>query len=155
MDIKNTFNKVKDKVVGAIIEKEDDLSGVDDVSLIFSTIESHNLNIQSTITDYWLEDQTAIQDCIGLQPVQISLSGLVGDYFYTVNQIEDMLALITPTITLVKEFIPQITNLVQKQKISFANEQKQKLIKQDDGSYKVLVNGKEYEYEFNPSIFQH
>lgn len=78
----NTFNKIKDKVVGAIIEKEDNLSGVDDISLIFSTIESHNLNIQSTITDYWLEDQTAIQDCIGLQPIQISLSGLVGEIEY-------------------------------------------------------------------------
>lgn len=81
--IKNTFNKVKDKVVNAIIEKEDDLSGVDDIALIFSTIESHNVNLQSTITDYWLEDQTAVNDSIGLQPIQIQLSGLVGEIEYT------------------------------------------------------------------------
>lgn len=79
----NILNKIKDKAVGAIIEKEDDLSGVDDISLIFSTIDSHNLNIQSNITDYWLEDHTAIQESIGLQPIQITLSGLVGDIEYT------------------------------------------------------------------------
>ena len=77
------FNKIKDKVVGAIIEKEDDLSGVDDISLVFSTIESHNLNIQSSITDYWLEDQTVVNECIGLHPFQITLSGLVGEIEYT------------------------------------------------------------------------
>ena len=78
MNIKTLFNNV----VGAIIEKEDDLSGIDDISLIFSTITSHNLNIQSNITDYWLEDHTAIQESIGLQPIQISLTGLVGEIEY-------------------------------------------------------------------------
>lgn len=79
MNIKTMFNNA----VGAIIEKQDDLTGVDDISLIFSTITSHNVNLQSNITDYWLEDQTAIQDSIGLHPIQISLSGLVGEIEYT------------------------------------------------------------------------
>lgn len=115
----------------------------------FNVPQTEQVKFENEITDHYVESNYAIQDHIARKPIVITLSGLVGDYFYTVNQIEDMLALITPTITLVKEFIPQITNLVQRQKINFANEQKQKLLKQDNGSYKVLVNGKEYEYEFN------
>lgn len=115
----------------------------------FNVPQSEQVRLENEITDHYVESNYAIQDHIARKPVVITLSGLVGDYFYTVNKIEDALALITPTITLVKEFIPQITSVVQRQKINFSNEQKQKLVKQDNGSYKVLVNGKEYEYEFN------
>lgn len=115
----------------------------------FNVPQSEQVRLENEITDHYVESNYAIQDHIARKPVVITLSGLVGDYFYTVNKIEDALALITPTITLVKEFIPQITSVVQRQKIDFTNEQKQKLVKQDNGSYKVLVNGKEYEYEFN------
>lgn len=121
------FNKIKDKVVGAIIEKEDDLSGVDDISLIFSTIESHNLNIQSNITDYWLEDHTAIQESIGLQPIQISLSGLVGEIEHLngsswgdnligkLNQLsqEKLGFTLTNKLSAISSLIPQVDNYTQ------------------------------------------
>lgn len=115
----------------------------------FNVPQSEQVRLENEITDHYVENNYAIQDHIARKPVVITLSGLVGDYFYTVNKIEDALALITPTITLVKELIPQITNVVQRQKINFSNEQKQKLVKQEDGSYKINVNGKQYEYEFN------
>lgn len=127
MNAKNIFNKVKNKVVGAIIEKEDDLSGVDDVSLVFSTIESHNLNIQSNITDYWLEDQTVINESIGLQPIQISLSGLVGEIEYTdgsswgdnligkLNQLsqEKLGFTLTNKLSAISSLVPQVDNYTQ------------------------------------------
>lgn len=123
----NILNKIKDKVVGAIIEKEDDLSGVDDISLIFSTIESHNLNIQSNITDYWLEDHTAIQESIGLQPIQISLTGLVGEIEYTdgsswgdnligkLNQLsrEKLGYTLTDKLSAIGSLVPQMDNYTQ------------------------------------------
>lgn len=124
----------------------------------FHVPQSEQIRFENEITDHYVESNYAIQDHIARKPVVITLSGLVGDYFYSVNQIEDMLALITPTITLVKEFIPQIRSITKRQKIDFAEEQKQKIIKQENGSYKVLANGKEYEYEFNTmdlfSLFQ-
>ena len=115
----------------------------------FNVPQSEQVRFENEITDHYVESNYAIQDHIARKPVVITLSGLIGDYFYTVNEIEDMLALITPTITLVKELIPQITSVVKRQKVSFTKEQQQKLIKQDDGSYKVSVNGKQNEYEFN------
>lgn len=124
----------------------------------FNVPQNEQVRFENEITDHYVESNYAIQDHIARKPVVITLSGLVGDYFYSVNQIEDMLALITPTITLVREFIPQIRSVIQRKKIDFANEQKQKIVKQENGSYKVLVNGKEYEYEFNTmdlfSLFQ-
>ena len=78
MNLKSTLSNI----FGAFIEKSDSNYAPDDLALIFSTIESHSLNIQANITDYWLEDQTAVQDCIGLQPLQMTLSGLVGDIEY-------------------------------------------------------------------------
>lgn len=115
----------------------------------FNVPQTEQVRFENEITDHYVESNYAIQDHIARKPVTITLSGLVGDYFYTVNEIEDLLALVTPTITLVKELIPQITSVAKRQKVNFANEQRQKLIKQDDGSYKVSVNGREYEYEFN------
>ena len=115
----------------------------------FHVPQTEQVRFENEITDNFVESNYAIQDHIARKPVMITLSGLVGDYFYSVNQIEDALALIVPTIKLVQAFIPDITARVKKQKIDFSNEQKQKLIKQDDGSYKVLVNGKQNEYEFN------
>lgn len=115
----------------------------------FNVPQTEQVRFENEITDHYVESNYAIQDHIARKPVVITLSGLVGDYFYTVNEIEDLLALITPTITLVKELIPQITSVVQRQKINFSNEQKQKLLKQEDGSYRVVVNGKQNEYEFN------
>lgn len=115
----------------------------------FNVPKTEQVRFENEITDHYVESNYAIQDHIARKPVVITLSGLVGDYFYSVNEIEDLLALITPTITLVRELIPQITSVVQKQKINFSNEQRQKLIKQEDGSYKINVNGKQNEYEFN------
>lgn len=78
MNLKNTISNI----VGAVIEKSNTDYAPDDLALIFSTIESHSLNIQANITDYWLEDHTAVQESIGIQPLQMTLSGLVGDIEY-------------------------------------------------------------------------
>ena len=115
----------------------------------FQIPQTEEVRFENEITDHYVESNYAIQDHIARRPVMITLSGLVGDYFYSINKIEDMLALVTPTITLVKELMPEIRKVIQRKKINYTNEQKQRLIKQEDGSYKVSVKGKQYDYEFN------
>lgn len=115
----------------------------------FHVPQTEQVRFENEITDHYVESNYAIQDHIARKPVMITLTGLVGDYFYSVNQIEDMLALVVPTIKLVQEFIPEIREKIKQRKIDFANEQKQKLVKHEDGSYQVLVSGKKNEYEFN------
>ena len=115
------------RIVDAIIEKSDNNYAPDDMALIFSTIESHSLNPQSNITDYWLEDKTAVQDCIGIQPLQISLSGLVADIEYKntslwtsnilskINNIskEKLGFTLTDKLGVVASLVPEVDNYTQ------------------------------------------
>ena len=127
MDIKGTLKNGISKVVGAVIERSDGDYEPDDMALIFSTIESHSLNVQSNITDYWLEDRTAIQDSIGLQPLQMTLSGLVADLEYNneslwtnsilgkINKIsqEKLGFNLTNKLSALTSLIPQVDNYTQ------------------------------------------
>lgn len=79
----------------------------------FHVPESEMVKYENEITDHYVDTNYAIQDHIAEKPITITLQGLVGDYFYSVNEIEDLLALVTPTISLVKQLIPQVTNVVQ------------------------------------------
>lgn len=79
----------------------------------FHVPQTEVVKFENEITDHYTDTNSAIQDHIASRPITITVTGLVGDYFYTVNQIEDFLALITPTITLVKEFIPQFSKVTQ------------------------------------------
>lgn len=54
-----------------------------EVVYYFDIIKSHKVQLQSQITDYWLEDSTAVQDSVNLQPIIINLSGLVGEVVFT------------------------------------------------------------------------
>ena len=49
----------------------------------FDVIKSHRIQLQSQITDYWLENNTAVQDTINVAPILITLSGMVGEVVFT------------------------------------------------------------------------
>lgn len=74
----------------------------------FNLPQREQAKMQSDVTDHYVDTNSAVQDHIALKPVTITLQGLQGEYFYSVNQIEDALALVTPTISLVKQFIPKL-----------------------------------------------
>ena len=123
MNIKDGLSKI----VNAVVEKSDSNSEPDDLALIFSTIENHSLNIQSNITDYWLEDQTAVQESIGLQPLQMTLSGMVADLEYNneslwtnsilgkINRIsrEKLGFDLTSKLSIISALLPQVDNYTQ------------------------------------------
>lgn len=76
----------------------------------FHVPQTEMVNFENEVTDHYTDTNSAIQDHIVQKPITITVSGLVGDYFYSNNEIEDMVALITPTLALVKEFLPNITD---------------------------------------------
>lgn len=49
----------------------------------FDIIKEHTISFSNSITDYYLEDNTAIQDHISHAPLTITLSGLRGELTYT------------------------------------------------------------------------
>lgn len=82
----------------------------------FHIPQTEQVQFENEITDHYIETGSAIQDHIAQRPITITLTGLVGDYFYSVNQIEDMLAQVVPTITLVRDFVPEFTNITKQVK---------------------------------------
>lgn len=48
----------------------------------FDIIRSHRVQLQAQITDYWLENSTAVQDSINISPIIITLTGLVGEVVF-------------------------------------------------------------------------
>lgn len=82
----------------------------------FHVPETEQVQFENEITDHYIETGSAIQDHVAQRPITITLTGLVGDYFYSVNQIEDMVARIVPTISLVKQLIPQVSEITKQVK---------------------------------------
>lgn len=74
----------------------------------FHLPKREQVKFQSEVTDHYTDLNRPIQDHIARRPVTIQLTGLQGEYFYSVNKIEDAIALVTPTLTLVKEFLPKL-----------------------------------------------
>lgn len=76
----------------------------------FNVPEREIIKLQSEITDHYTDINNPVQDNIAQKPISITLTGLVGEYFYSVNEIEDLIATITPTLSLVKQFLPKLPN---------------------------------------------
>lgn len=79
----------------------------------FHIPESEMVKFENDVTDHFIETNSAVHDHIVQKPIILTLTGYVGEYFYSVHKIEDMIALIVPTITLVKEFIPLVSARIQ------------------------------------------
>lgn len=76
----------------------------------FNLPEKEQIRLQSDITDHYTDANNAIQDHIAQKPIRVTLNGLHGEYFYSVNQIEDALAKVVPTLALVKQFMPVLSD---------------------------------------------
>lgn len=92
----------------------------------FHIPESEQINLESDITDYYTDSNSVLQDHIARKPIRVTSSGLVGEYFYSIHEIEDMLAKVTPTMSLVKQFLPQFTSgemqIIQKREVQISAE---------------------------------
>ena len=61
------------------------------VALYFDTILSHSVQLNSNITDNWLENSSVVNDCIGLPPLTVTLSGLAGELVYSPANYKDFI----------------------------------------------------------------
>lgn len=74
----------------------------------FHIPEREQIRMQSDITDHYIDSNNPVQDHIAHKPVRITLTGLQGDYFYSVNPIEDTLAQVVPTLKLISQYLPHL-----------------------------------------------
>lgn len=82
----------------------------------FHLFEREQVNMRSRITNHYLENNEPAQDHIANEPIQITLQGFQGEYFYPINKIEALAAEVIPALSLVPEFLPQIDNITQQVK---------------------------------------
>lgn len=73
----------------------------------FNIPEREQIKMQSEVTDHYIDTNDAVQDHIAKKPIEITLSGLEGEYFYSVNKIEDLLAKVTPVMRLLPAYVPR------------------------------------------------
>lgn len=75
----------------------------------FNVPLGEKVKMENDITDHYIDTGTPVQDHIAHKPLIITLTGLQGEYFYSVHQIQDMLAKVIPTMALVAQFLPKLT----------------------------------------------
>lgn len=87
----------------------------------FQIPQTEMVKMESEVTDHYIDDNSVVQDHIIHKPVTITLTGLQGDYFYSVNEVEDNIAKIVPALTLVTQFIPKLSNATMAAKMNYKN----------------------------------
>lgn len=105
----------------------------------FNIPQREQVEMQSEVTDHYTDINRPIEDHIALKPITITLNGLHGEYFYSVNRIEDTLAKVTPTLSLVKQFLPKITPQVMKAKMRYQENLKTTLASQSYNNWDGLT----------------
>lgn len=73
----------------------------------FHITKSEQVKLTNDITDYYSDNNTVFQDHIAYKPVIVTLSGLQGEYFYSIHRIKDTISTITTTLKLVKDLKPK------------------------------------------------
>ncbi|MDE5889243.1 MAG: hypothetical protein K2H20_04415, partial [Bacilli bacterium] len=76
----------------------------------FHILQSEQINLESDITDHYVDSNTPVQDHIARKPVIITVSGYQGEYFYTVHPIQTMLSKVASTLKLIDSFKPKLSD---------------------------------------------
>lgn len=82
----------------------------------FHIPQREQVTMSSDITDHYIEDNSPVQDHIACKPIEITLQGYQGEYFYANQKFESKIANIVPTMALVTEFLPQVNTITQQVK---------------------------------------
>lgn len=81
---------------------------------IFDTRGEEEAKLESEITDNWIEDNTAMQDHIGLKPIIITLSGYVGELTNKLpDALKDFDVQIPEKLSSISAFAPELSTQTQ------------------------------------------
>lgn len=120
---------IKDAIVGIFTS-----TGI--AGFKFHIDQSEQVNMESDITDHYVDTNSAVQDHIARRPITITLNGYQGEYYYSVHPVQDMVSKIGSILTLVENFKPKLD--------AFTNQIK---IRQTQRSLIALNNGNTTEAE--------
>lgn len=107
------------------------LGGTGIAGFKFHIVQQEQIKLHNDVTDHYVDTNRPVQDHIAPKPVTITLRGLQGEYFYSVNQIEDLLAKVTPTMALVDQFLPKLSDATKQIKAAYNKKVFNKLLEKD------------------------
>lgn len=82
----------------------------------FHIPEREQVRMQSRITTHYLENNEPAQDHIANEPLEITLQGYQGEYFYPIHKLEAMAAAVVPTMALIPEFMNELSPITKQVK---------------------------------------
>lgn len=80
-----------------------------DDALLFHIEAENSFTLQSDITDHVVEDNTNLQDHIGLKPITITVRGFIGELNTSKSKALQIAQIAVDKLFLVQDFIPEIT----------------------------------------------
>lgn len=75
----------------------------------FDIFEEHKVELQSDITDHYVEDNTAIQDQIANKPLKFTLRGFVGELIDERANPKSTIQELTEKLTTINSYLPVVT----------------------------------------------
>ena len=72
----------------------------------FNVPKMEQVRLSNDITDYYSDSNTVFNDHVAHKPINVTVSGLQGDYFYSVHQLRDMISNVGTILKLVKAYQP-------------------------------------------------
>lgn len=91
----------------------------------FNVPKMEQVRLSNDITDYYSDSNTVFNDHVAHKPVTVTVSGLHGDYFYSVHKIRDMISEIGTTMKLVAAYRPQLGSVQNQLRSKWENYRKQ------------------------------
>lgn len=116
-----SFLKESD-IKGAIVSVFDN-TGI--AGFRFNVPKMEQVKLSNDITDYYSDSNTVFNDHVAHKPVTVTVSGLQGDYFYSIHKIKDMLSEVNTVMKLVTQFKPQLGSVQTQLRTKWENYQQQ------------------------------
>lgn len=112
-----TWNEAKQKIniplladVGKTVGIKANTKGIGGYELTMRTEES--ITLANSITDYYAEDNSNLQDNIALKPLTFTINGIVGEKYMDVTELNSVSATIANKLAPVLPFMPDCTRFI-------------------------------------------
>ncbi|MCK5611973.1 hypothetical protein KAR91_59435 [Candidatus Pacearchaeota archaeon] len=99
-----TVTTFLDKIKQQAVVKPDNFNGFG--GFVFDITENDSIQLQSDITDHFIEDNSAINDHIAIKPENVTVTGFTGELISREPQAISLLQPIADKLELISEYIP-------------------------------------------------
>lgn len=113
----SAWNSVKQAIniplmsdVGKTVTVTSQSAGIGGYELTIRTDES--IKLENSITDYYAEDNSSLQDNIALKPITFTINGIIGEKFMDVKSATSRAEMITNALSPVLPMLPDCTSFI-------------------------------------------